>query len=156
MTLQTFGCDGSLADLAREDLGPHVVLSGQSQLHLVQNEVYLFFAFQRAVSLNGDLLDNSCSVVNLTISFVHLDLHASSVGIFSLKIHLALSGSSECFQHVESFILGWEFIKEFVQADGHHVLNGSLTLSSSLDKLIHPLSQVHIILLFECSFDLKL
>lgn len=41
LLFKAFLTDGLLADLATQDLGADEVLAGQSQLHLIQDEVYL-------------------------------------------------------------------------------------------------------------------
>ena len=43
LSFQTFFTDGSLADLTAQDLRADIVLAGQYQLHLVQDEIDFFF-----------------------------------------------------------------------------------------------------------------
>lgn len=43
LSFQTFLTDCSFADLAAQDLCADIVLAGQHQLHLVEDEIDLFF-----------------------------------------------------------------------------------------------------------------
>lgn len=43
LSFQTFLTNGSFADLATQDLCANIVLTGQYQLHLVEDEIDLFF-----------------------------------------------------------------------------------------------------------------
>ena len=68
-----FLVEGSVADLATEDLAANKIVTSEYKLHLVKDELNLLSRFKRTVSLDLDFLDDVASSINLAIFFKHFD-----------------------------------------------------------------------------------
>jgi len=76
-------------------LATHKVLSQENKLHLVEDEVNLFFVLEGAISLNLDFLDDLSGLINLAISFVHLNHLSGALRVLALEEHFSIAGLSE-------------------------------------------------------------
>ena len=154
LLLKTLFTYSFFANFAAKDLESHIVLPHKNKLHLIKDEIDFLFVFQRTISLNLDFLNDLSCFINFSILFHHLDHHCGTLGIFTLCIHLAFTCFPERLKSSEFFFTTGQFIKKCLLNKSYHICNGSLCLSTPLDKLNHELPHSCVIFLIKCLLEL--